>query len=421
MPLANPFFHRGPIRDPAYFFGRSEDIERLTELLRAGQSISLNGPRRIGKTSLLFHLAHPEMAAGHGLGLDTTRWVYLDGGMLDGLAVEWFYGAVDRALGGEADAVPYGQFVARLRELAAQGLRLILVLDEFELIAANAHFGPALFNHLRGLAAQFPLQFVTASCEPLGRLTFAHRDTLSSPFFNIFAPARLTLLVEPAARALLITLSTRHDRPFEAETVDFLLAEVGPHPLFLQIAGYRAWPLSEAGRLSAQARATVQAQIASDLEQHLLYAWHTLDPDLQYALATLPLLAEPPPALAAAGLLHRGGYLGRAVEAFVRQQPVAGLFQAGPFLLDERRGLVTAAGRRCHLTPTEFAALKLFLDQAGQIVTPEAIEAALWPAEIAPDPERARGVVKKLRAALGPAGQALVNRRGQGWLLKIDR
>ena len=149
----NPFFHRGPIHDPAYFFGRGKEIRFITDLLRAGQSVSLSGPRRFGKTSLLFHLAHPDIATAHGLGPDSTRWIYLDGGMLDGLEAEWFYGAVDRALGGEADAVPYPRFVETVRTLAAQHVRLILALDEFELIAANPRLGLVLFNHLRGLAA----------------------------------------------------------------------------------------------------------------------------------------------------------------------------------------------------------------------------------------------------------------------------
>ncbi|HEX9921864.1 MAG TPA: winged helix-turn-helix domain-containing protein [Anaerolineae bacterium] len=416
----NPFFHRGPVRDPVYFFGRSQDIDYITGLLRAGQSVSLSGPRRMGKTSLAFHLARPEIAGAYGLEPESTRWVYLDGGMVDGLDLEWFYGALDRALGGEADAVPYAHFVERLRGLAGQNLRLLLVLDEFELIAANPRFGPVLFNHLRGLAAQFPLQFVTVSCEPLGELTFAHRETLSSPFFNIFAPTRLGLLSEAEAAELLNTLSTRHNQPFTLETVASLLELAGPQPLFLQIAGYRAFALAEAGLLSNQALATVRAQTQADLEAHLLYYWRNLDPAAQYALATLPLLDQAAPDyLAAAGLLHRGHYLGTALETFVRQQPVEGLQQAGPFLLDERRGLAAAYGQPIHLTPTLFAAFKLFLERLGQVVTPDDIEAILWPAEIAPDPERARGVVKKLRTALGPAATAIINRRGQGWLLEI--
>lgn len=99
MPTINPFFHRGPVRDPAYFFGRSQEHVFVTELLRTGQSIAVSGARRLGKTSLLFQLAHPDVAVTLGLG-------------------------------GEADAVPYSRFVERLRTLANQGLRLILWPDE---------------------------------------------------------------------------------------------------------------------------------------------------------------------------------------------------------------------------------------------------------------------------------------------------
>ncbi len=88
--------------------------------------------------------------------------------------------------------------------------------------------------------------------------------------------------------------------------------------------------------------------------------------------------------------------------------------------MDVRRGLVAVYGKQVHLTPTEFAALKLFLERPGQVLAPEDIESVLWPGEYAPDPERARGVVKKLRAALGPAGDAIANRRGQGYLLVLD-
>ncbi len=424
MSEINPFFHRGPVRDPTYFFGRVDETRFTAELLRAGQSVSLSGPRRFGKTSFLFHLSHPDIAITHNLGSDSTRWVYIDGGMFDGLDVEWFYGAVDRALGGEVDAVPYARFVDNVRALTDQNLRLILVLDEFELIAANTHFGPTLFNHLRGLAAQFPLQFVTISRDLLGQLTFAHQETLSSPFFNIFAPIHLALFSQAEAIDLLTTLATQYGRPFAPETVTALLELAGPHPLFLQVAGYRAFAaVGQDKILSPQAQTTIRAQVLSDLEQHLLYYWHSLDPKTQYTLAALPLfpLNAPLPALErlqTAGLLDQGHYLGEAVETFVRQQTVAGLHQNGSFLLDTRQGLAAAYNQPVHLTPTEFATLKLFLENSGQVITPEAIESALWPDEIAPDPERARGVVKKLRAALGPANKAIVNRRGQGWLLE---
>jgi DNA-binding response OmpR family regulator len=169
----------------------------------------------------------------------------------------------------------------------------------------------------------------------------------------------------------------------------------------------------------------VRAQTLADLEPHLRYYWSGLDSEAQHALAALPLLPKEgrSPAierLAAAGLLRGSAYLGGALEEYVRRQQVDGLLQAGPLIVDLRRGQAAVREGPLHLTPTEFAALKLFLERPGQLLTPEEIELALWPGEIAPDPERARGVVKKLRAALGPAGEAIVNRRGQGYLLSLD-
>ncbi|MDP9312261.1 MAG: helix-turn-helix domain-containing protein [Chloroflexota bacterium] len=429
MAQNNPFFHRGPVRDPTYFSGRAREVDFLADLLRQGQSIAISGPRRFGKTSLLFYLAHPDVAAAHGLGDDTTRRVYLDGGMLDGLNEEWFYGAIDRALGGTADTISYPRFVERLRTLAAQNLRCILVVDEFELIAANPHFGRELFNRLRGLAAQLPLQFITASKDPLVQLTFAHPETLSSPFFNMFAPLSLTVLADDEAVDLLAVLSARGGRPFAPDTLGFLFELAGPHPLFLQVAGYHAFAALRSertlGTLSAEARDAVQSQTLADLAPHLQYYWNSLDPQARYTLAALPLYGNERQSSAVerlytAGLLRRGTYLSRVLETFVRRQQVEGLLQAGVFILDVHRGLAAVCGNLVHLTPTEFAALRLFLSRPGQLVTLEAIEAALWPGEIVADPERARGVVKKLRAALGPASKAIVNSRGQGYLLSLD-
>lgn len=425
MATINPFFHRGPVRDPAYFFGRASEQAFAAELLRAGQSVAVSGARRLGKTSLLLHLAHPEVGAGLGLSPESTRWVYIDGGVLDGLGEDWLFGLVDRALGGEVDTVPYGRFVERLRALAAEGQRLILAVDEFELLAANPHLGQSLFNRLRGLGAQLPLQFITSSRDPLVELTFAHPETLSSPFFNIFAPLHLAPFAEPDARALLADLSARGGRPFGPGTLTRLLDLAGPHPLFLQAAGYRAFAAlpDGGGELTSEVWASVGAQARADLEPHLRYYWACLDSAAQHALARLPLLAggsgDPLLARLEAAALTRGGrYLGHALEAFVRRQPVEGLLQGGPFLIDLRGGQALARGAPLHLTPTELAALRLFLERPGRLLSPEEIEAALWPDESTPDPERARGVVKKLRAALGPDGEAIVNRRGQGYLLQ---
>ncbi len=421
---SNPFFHRGPVRDPAYFFGRKEEVRYLFDLLLRGQSVSVSGPRRFGKTSLLFNAADPGIMRQYGLDPQRIRWVYLEGGMLDGLDEEWLYGAIDRGLGNDANTLPYTGLLERLRGLSEQGLRLIIALDEFELFASNPQFQPSMFNRLRGLAGQFAVSFVVASKEPLARLSFAHPETLSSPFFNIFAPTPLGLLPEQEAIEMLTSLSARGGQTFKPRTNLFLLDLVGPHPFFLQVAGYRAFAAQDRGLLSSDACAAVREQVGNDLEGHLNYYWFGISLADQYALASLPVMALDSRSsaftrLTEAGLLRKNGYLGTVLRDFVSRQRIDGLLQCGRFVMDERRKLVAANGQSVHLTPTEFEALRLLLQNPGQLLTPEDIEAALWPGEIAPDPERARGIVKRLRSALGQAGEAIVTVRGQGYVLNL--
>ena len=58
----NPFFYPGAIRDPVYFYNRQKETKQILERLGKGQSISVIGPRKIGKTSLLFHISRPVVA-----------------------------------------------------------------------------------------------------------------------------------------------------------------------------------------------------------------------------------------------------------------------------------------------------------------------------------------------------------------------
>ena len=419
----NPFFHRGPVRDPAYFFGRKQELARLFDLLERGQSVSISGQRRFGKTSLLFYSSTPEAAKKFGFDSASISWIYIDGGMLDGLEEEAIYGAIDRGIhAGEPENVPYEQLLADVRSLAAQNRRLIVVLDEFEVFTENSRLQPRLFNRLRGLASQYPLQFVISSKEPLARLTFTNPAVVSSSFFNIFAPFRLSLFQEQDAIDMLTALSERGGAPFDDGTIAFLLELVGPHPHFLQVAGYHAFGFQHHGALSPDARSVVKARTLEELEGHLESYWRSLSEEEQYTLASLPLtMAEvnsPVIArLADSGLLYEDAYLGSVLRLFVERQVVPGLLRHGPFVMDERRCLLTVNGKLVHLTPTEFAALRLLLQNPGRLITPEDIEASLWPDEIAPDPERARGIMKKLRIALGEAGEAIVTQRGQGYSL----
>ena len=94
MSINNPFYHRGAIRRLEDFFGRNAETEQILGLLRNGQSVSLIGPRRIGKSSMLIHLCRPQVRETLGLQPPNTLFVLLDCQELGGSPAEEVYEAL---------------------------------------------------------------------------------------------------------------------------------------------------------------------------------------------------------------------------------------------------------------------------------------------------------------------------------------
>src|SRR5215472_2176614 len=76
----NPFTWGNPISDPARFMGRVNELDQvLTRLGNSeGESTSIVGERRIGKTSLLKHLQHVAVRAPYGLDSGDYTFMYAD-------------------------------------------------------------------------------------------------------------------------------------------------------------------------------------------------------------------------------------------------------------------------------------------------------------------------------------------------------
>ncbi len=442
MPVSNPFFHRGPIHDRDYFFGREHETTQALSLLGNDQSISLVGQRRIGKSSFLFHLADPHIFTQHGLDPTQHLFVYLDCGSLSGLTPPDLYRVLLEEIGDAlADAgnptalnfetepthpLTYRAFEQAFRHLTRQGRRLILLLDEFERLSRNPHLDPDFFSGLRALTARYSVAYVTASKQPLLELTYANASALSSPFFNIFASIRLGLFAEAEARNLLTTLAAGSGLTFSPPTLDLLLDLAGPQPLFLQIAGFHAFELVQTFEVSETSKvlfdsAELRRRFLASVEEHFTYYWRSLSPNEQRVLATLPA-ARPGLALSnlerACLIIHRNDhydYLSPAFRVFIQAQPIPGLLQAGPVAIDREQHQALLHGQPLLLTTTQYTLLMHLVERAGQVVTNEALEQALWGETYVEDPERLKSVIKGLRQALGAEAARLENVRGVGY------
>jgi len=309
--MSNPYVSRGPLRNPEMFFGRSAELNEIAAFLKGNQSVSIVGPRKIGKTSLLFHLMRPEVRETLDLA-SGYLFIYLDCEVLGDGSHEEIFGllsaeiaealheagfdpepALERAID-QPGRMPFERVLRRLNQ---RDLRVVFLLDEFERLSTNTSLDVNFFNALRSAAGRYQLAYVTASARPLIQLTYSDKsqDILSSPFFNIFAPLFLGLLSEETSRKLISEPSADAGMPLVDEVQDFIYEFAGGHPLALQVACFYA--LEELGKQDPDMPIencldAIDRRATPETSAHFEYYWHNLDNLEQTALRQVNELAD---------------------------------------------------------------------------------------------------------------------------------
>jgi hypothetical protein len=217
--VANPFQAGGRLRDPKHFVGRESDLRQILSRVANMDSVSVVGPRRIGKSSLLNHI----VATGRRR-LDQSQpylFRYIDLQPLD--AVEEFYN-----LACEVIAEKPGQSYDDLKTVI-DGKKIVLCLDEFEK-SVEADFGAEFFDEMRSLAQTGNLALIIATKAPLNQI-YQRYQGLTSGFPNIFTKVELGELTEADARALVAKADC-----FDLKETDFILQLAGRHPYWISFA-----------------------------------------------------------------------------------------------------------------------------------------------------------------------------------------
>ncbi|MCP5098356.1 MAG: AAA family ATPase [Chloroflexi bacterium] len=435
MSIDNPFYHRGAIRRAEDFYGRTAEVNQILGLLRNGQSVSLIGPRRIGKSSLLLHLCRAETRATLKLEPPNTLFVLIDCQEFGGSPPEELYEALLTGLLDVAEDAgieikntqspgTYRSLDRALHQVSKNGVSVVVLLDEFELLAANEHLTPYFFARLRGLTTKYGLAYLTASQRPLFAIT-AEEEILSSPFFNIFVTLPLGMFAHDEAKHMLNNRIQRSQYNFSEALIDYLIFLVGPHPFFLHVAAYHAYnALAQGTSLeSTDSLHQIDSPIEIEANSHLGYLWYNLTTEEQYALAIADGPIDSLRLLEQQCLLRRNEdnkyiYTNDILRRFVRRQQVTGLIQAGPFVIDQQRHQVWANGQQLSLTTSQFAILVSLCDQAGQVVHGDMLEMAVWGDVLVDDPDRLKTLIKRLRRAIAPYDNWIISERGVGYALR---
>ncbi len=246
-------FVTGVAVQPDQFVGRRAVLNEIhRRMSRELKSLSIVADRRMGKTSLLRYVASQSelLLAGH----QDRVTVYIS--MQD--ARTWNPREIMRLLRREiTQAAPRplplwaereDGDIARLTEtfddLADEGIGLVLLLDELEMVMAHPELND-LLDQLRASGELSRIGMVVATAHELSDLVAS--GGLTSPFYNIFGALTMGLMPREEWITLVSQAYQRGGREVTAFEIDLLDRLAGGHPALVQMAGAVLWQARDQG------------------------------------------------------------------------------------------------------------------------------------------------------------------------------
>lgn len=289
-----------PIKHPADFYGRHEQITRFFEIIggRQAQSVSVLGVRRAGKTSFLQYVAHPTTMAQYLPNPDEYTMIYLDMSSCK-TPSDFYYRLLQRlrmSLGKvRTDFLwkesPQGQ--TKLYDVEAYlcqfpDTRIVLLLDEFDHLRTEA-FTHDFLTELRAMTGvlDYELACVTASYWDLYTLGARLGLPPTSPFYNIFYPTPIYMssLELTEATSLIDTPAAKGGVRFTEDEVRDIQALAGSLPFFVQATAAKWFRHKRTG--SAPDPEAARQQLAADLAPYFDQWWHNFSSSERAILLTV--------------------------------------------------------------------------------------------------------------------------------------
>lgn len=307
--MLSPYINRDAIREPGDFFGRTNELSQLYALILQGQFAILTGERRVGKSSILNALRFKREEFGVP---EDLAFVYLNSQYFGDAEEEDFLESLLEQIAKETGASQFPPTRESLKkvsqELAGQprSRRLVMVLDEIDVLAHNRRIPQKLFSVLRAWAQGFQVPFVVATREGYFE-RLVETQGAGSPFWNIFRPIYVGPFQENEALELVSTPAQDLGMPFTNQEIREILKLGGRQPFFLEMACDHLFQIKMARRGQEPDWERLELEFREEAMPHLDYLWEHLLPDVEgKAIIALVLDATFPDAEVRRGLTRKG-------------------------------------------------------------------------------------------------------------------
>ncbi len=284
------------IKEQPLFLGRQALVSKIYARIGAcrPQSVSIVGDIKIGKTSLLKYLADEDTKKKMLKKPGDYLYIFIPCRRDEPLTLESFTSSIYKIALKYAGSVAeeehqtfkYNYFKRLVETLHKQDKKIILFLDDFNLITLNPAFPLEFFSYLRSLANNYNLAYVTTSYEDLQKLCVS-KDIEESPFFNIFTNMSLRGF-EAAEIDTFIEHSGNNGDGGLINEMNYITGLVGSSPYTLNIACQHLSEFKSIhGELNDGLKTQFEDLLKKKLQDYFQHLWEYMDKTHHYILAMI--------------------------------------------------------------------------------------------------------------------------------------
>lgn len=325
--IPNPFVYGNPVMETQHnvFAGRRDVVRQIAEsLLGAAQAptLLLQGPRRMGKTSILNQLPtllgpdfapvvvdcqNPAVTAS-----EATLLRYLSRALSEGLRRRRV--SVEELKAEQLAREPYAVFdewLERVERAMPAGMRALLCLDEYERLqsALRAGWGTPFLDALRHTFQHRPRMVLMFT----GSHTFQELGPAWTDRFISARRIRVSFLTREDVELLLTKPIPEFDMTYASGALDALVAVTNCHPFLTQAVAFELVELLNTGQRREATTADVEEAVGRALDSGEVYfvnVWGDAGAEGQALLRALAAGETPPDFPAARAWLHEHDVLG---------------------------------------------------------------------------------------------------------------